>query len=73
MITYDTEEPTVQILLWDYSDPCNMFPTLFFDLGVDSFFLVCPEREGRVQAHRRSTREKTRETGHSWLKKLVYR
>ena len=29
-----------QICLWDYSDPCNKFPTLYFDLGVDSFFLA---------------------------------
>ena len=29
-----------QICIWDYNDPCNIFPTLFFDLGVDTFFLV---------------------------------
>jgi hypothetical protein len=29
-----------QICIWDYTDPCNIFPTLFFDLGVDTFFLV---------------------------------
>jgi hypothetical protein len=34
-----------QIFLWDYSDPCNTFPTLFLDVAVDSFFLVTlPER-----------------------------
>ena len=37
----------MQILLWDYSDPCNKFPTLFFDLGVDSFFLV--RRDGGTE------------------------
>jgi hypothetical protein len=30
----------VQIFMWDYSDPCNKFPTLFFDVLVDLFFLV---------------------------------
>ena len=29
-----------QICVWDYSDPCNTFPTLHFDIGVDTFFLV---------------------------------
>ncbi len=28
------------MFLWDYSDPCNTFPTLFFDLAVDAFFMV---------------------------------
>ena len=28
--------------VWDDSDPCVMFPTLYFDLVVDCFFLVCP-------------------------------
>jgi hypothetical protein len=30
----------VQIFLWDYSDSCNMFPTLYFDILVDLFFMV---------------------------------
>ena len=29
-----------QICMWDYSDPCNVFPTLRLDIVVDSFFLV---------------------------------
>jgi hypothetical protein len=29
-----------QICVWDYSDPCNMFPTLHFDVFVDTFFMV---------------------------------
>jgi len=29
----------VQIFMWDYSDPCNTFPTLSIDLVVDSYFL----------------------------------
>ena len=30
----------VQIFLWDYSDPCITFPTLYFDVLVDIFFMV---------------------------------
>jgi hypothetical protein len=30
----------VQICMWNYEDPCNNFPTLSFDVVVDSFFLV---------------------------------
>jgi hypothetical protein len=30
----------VQILMWNYEDPCVMFPTLYFDLLVDLFFMV---------------------------------
>jgi hypothetical protein len=30
----------VQICLWSYDDPCNAFVTLYFDVAVDSFFLV---------------------------------
>ncbi len=30
----------VQICLWNYEDPCNKFPTLYFDLLVDTFFMV---------------------------------
>ena len=30
----------VQMFLWDYSDPCQTFPTLPADLAVDSYFLV---------------------------------
>jgi hypothetical protein len=29
-----------QICVWDYSDPCNLFPTLQFDMFVDVFFMV---------------------------------
>jgi hypothetical protein len=32
----------LQICLWNYEDPCNAFPTLYFDVFVDSFFLVAP-------------------------------
>jgi hypothetical protein len=30
----------VQICMWNYDDPCDMFPTLFFDVFVDAFFMV---------------------------------
>jgi hypothetical protein len=30
----------VQICLWAYDDPCDIFPTLQFDIIVDTFFLV---------------------------------
>ena len=30
----------VQIFMWDYSNPCNTFPTLNVDLVVDTYFLV---------------------------------
>ena len=30
----------VQILIWNYDDPCVMFPTLYFDILVDFFFMV---------------------------------
>ena len=30
----------VQICMWSYDNPCNAFPTLPFDIIVDSFFLV---------------------------------
>ncbi len=32
----------VQICLWNYDDPCNKFPTLYFDIIVDTFFMVPP-------------------------------
>ncbi len=32
----------IQICFWNYDDPCNNFPTLYFDVFVDSFFLVEP-------------------------------
>jgi hypothetical protein len=40
LLFYTAMVVPVQIFLWDYSDPCNMFPTLYFDLFVDIFFVV---------------------------------
>ncbi len=29
-----------QVCLFKYDDPCVVFPTLYFDVAVDSFFMV---------------------------------
>ena len=39
-LLYTAAVVPVQIFLWDYDSACNRFPTLFFDIAVDSFFLV---------------------------------
>lgn len=41
LLLYTATVVPVQMFLWDYSDPCNKFPTLFFDVIVDCFFVVC--------------------------------
>jgi hypothetical protein len=40
LLLYTAITVPVQICLWKYDDPCNAFPTLYFDVTVDSFFLV---------------------------------
>ena len=40
LLLYTALVVPVQILVWDYSDPCQTFPTLYFDIGVDTFFLA---------------------------------
>jgi hypothetical protein len=30
----------VQLFLWNYDDSCRAFPTLYFDVVVDVFFMV---------------------------------
>ena len=40
LLFYTATVVPVQIFIWDYSDPCNMFPTLYFDVLVDLFFMV---------------------------------
>ncbi len=37
-----------QICLWNYDDPCNMFPSLYFDVIVDVFFMVLAAYERRL-------------------------
>ncbi len=40
LLLYSAAVVPFQICMWDYSDPCNIFPTLQFDMFVDSFFMV---------------------------------
>jgi hypothetical protein len=40
LLLYSSVIVPFQICVWDYEDACNMFPTLFFDFFVDTFFLV---------------------------------
>jgi hypothetical protein len=40
LLLYSAVVVPFQICMWDYSDPCNIFPTLQFDIFVDTFFLV---------------------------------
>ena len=39
-LLYTAVAVPAQIFLWDYSESCNTFPTLYIDIVVDSFFLV---------------------------------
>ena len=40
LLLYTAAVVPVQLFMWDYEDPCNKFPTLYFDVAADSFFLV---------------------------------
>ena len=40
LLLYTAIVAPVQLCLWDYTDPCNTFPTLYWDVLVDVFFLV---------------------------------
>ena len=40
LLFYTAMVVPVQIFMWDYSDFCNKFPTLYFDVVVDLFFMV---------------------------------
>lgn len=40
MLLYTAAIVPFQICLWNYDDPCNKFPSLYFDVFVDTFFLV---------------------------------
>jgi hypothetical protein len=44
LLLYTAITVPVQICLWSYDDPCNTFATLYFDVAVDSFFLVPRDR-----------------------------
>jgi hypothetical protein len=40
LLLYTAGVVPAQICLWDYGDPCTRFPTLYFDVVVDTFFMV---------------------------------
>ena len=41
LLLYTAIIAPVQIFLWEFNEAqCNVFPTLYFDLVVDIFFLV---------------------------------
>ncbi len=40
LLLYSAAVVPFQICMWDYNDPCNVFPTLQFDMFVDVFFMV---------------------------------
>ncbi len=42
LLLYTAVIVPVQICLWNYEDPCKAFPTLYFDIVVDTFFMVPP-------------------------------
>ena len=46
----------VQLCLWNYDDPCNTFPTLRFDVAVDSFFLARAHAHAHARARKRARR-----------------
>jgi hypothetical protein len=46
LLVYTALIVPVQICLWSYDDPCNIFPTLQFDIIVDTFFLVPAQPTG---------------------------
>ena len=39
-LVYTSIVVPVQLCMWTYDDPCNRFPTLYFDILVDTFFVV---------------------------------
>ncbi len=39
-LVYTSIVVPVQLCMWTYDDPCNRFPTLYFDILVDTFFMV---------------------------------
>ncbi len=45
LLFYTAMVAPVQIFLWDYGDQCNIFPSLYFDVIVDLFFMVRPSRK----------------------------
>ncbi len=60
-LLYTAVVAPIQLFLWNYDDPCNIFPTLYLDLVVDLFFLVDPLHAGRTVPHfvRSCTRQRS--------------
>lgn len=48
LLLYTSIVVPVQICLWNYDNPCRVFFTLYFDIFVDSFFLVSFESSDRL-------------------------
>ncbi len=47
LLLYTAIVVPAQIFLWDYTDLCSKFPTLYFDAFVDIFFVVRgPQEKG---------------------------
>jgi hypothetical protein len=41
LLLYTAIIAPVQVFVWEFNDEeCNVFPTLYFDIGVDIFFIV---------------------------------
>ena len=40
LLLYTAGVVPVQLFLWNYDEACNAFPTIYFDLVVDTFFMV---------------------------------
>ena len=46
LLFYTAVIVSVQLFMWNYDDQCNMFPTLYFDMFVDLFFMVSQHMTG---------------------------
>ena len=40
LLLYTAGIAPFQSCFWDYSNPCHVFPTLYFDVALDCFFMV---------------------------------
>jgi hypothetical protein len=41
LLLYTAVIAPVQVFIWEFNEEeCNMFPTLYFDIYVDIFFMV---------------------------------
>jgi hypothetical protein len=51
LLLYTAIVVPAQIFLWDYTDLCSKFPTLYFDAFVDIFFMVPGPQPSPVLAY----------------------